>query len=39
MHAFGPLDGTFRATFHGWDVLDLLGRLKPSTTERPARLH
>ena len=40
IHAFGPLEGTFRADFHGWGRLKLPGRLNAEyDTERPARLH
>ena len=40
VRAFGPLDGTFRAAFHGWGLLKLPGRLKAEyDAERPARLH
>jgi hypothetical protein len=40
IHAFGSLEGTFRADFHGWGRLKLPGRLNAEyDTERPARLH
>ena len=39
IHAFGPLDGTFRAAFHGWGPLKLRRLKAEYDTERPARLH
>ena len=40
IHAFGPLEGTFRADFHGWGRLKLPGRMNAEyDSERPARLH
>jgi hypothetical protein len=40
IHAFGPLEGTFHADFHGWGRLKLPGRMNAEyDSERPARLH
>jgi hypothetical protein len=40
IHAFGPLEGTFRADFFGWGRLKLPGRINAEyDTERPTRLH
>ena len=40
IHAFGPLEGTFRADFRGWGGLKLPGRMNAVyDTERPPRLH